>query len=440
MLDDMLNKLQQHLLPFFGDYRVDEITEDLIEEYLEHKQRENDRLAALAASGQPALNKAGRPHRPLKPITINSHLHLLAGILDRAVRDGMIARNPARGEDLRLAVRREHRYGLELDGAWSLIEAAGDLDRAGSRADQLREQVIALRAQGLTWTEIGLRLGKAPSTCIHHAQRTPPRAVPLRRAIVATLTLGGVRIGELCALTCAQVDLAHRLIRVVDAKTPVGVRAIDIHDDLLDELTAYKQSLGSKWQPTDPAFPNRRGRHYDRHAISRHVIAPAVARANALRAEQGLPPIGQHVTPTRFATRTSPPCSPPAPTRSTSPPRSATRTSPPPTGSTATCSAARPAEKSAPAAGSCCRRRRSHTTVRGMPSLACATLRWTLAIKADKGRASAHQYETRLQPSEQKWLVYREIDDGETRTRTGDTTIFSRVLYQLSYLALAGRC
>ena len=27
--------------------------------------------------------------------------------------------------------------------------------------------------------------------------------------------------------------------------------------------------------------------------------------------------------------------------------------------------------------------------------------------------------------------------DGETRTRTGDTTIFSRVLYQLSYLASA---
>jgi len=27
--------------------------------------------------------------------------------------------------------------------------------------------------------------------------------------------------------------------------------------------------------------------------------------------------------------------------------------------------------------------------------------------------------------------------DGETRTRTGDTTIFSRVLYQLSYLAAA---
>lgn len=28
--------------------------------------------------------------------------------------------------------------------------------------------------------------------------------------------------------------------------------------------------------------------------------------------------------------------------------------------------------------------------------------------------------------------------NGETRTRTGDTTIFSRVLYQLSYLAAGG--
>ena len=29
---------------------------------------------------------------------------------------------------------------------------------------------------------------------------------------------------------------------------------------------------------------------------------------------------------------------------------------------------------------------------------------------------------------------------GEGRNRTGDTTVFSRVLYQLSYLALAAKC
>ena len=31
------------------------------------------------------------------------------------------------------------------------------------------------------------------------------------------------------------------------------------------------------------------------------------------------------------------------------------------------------------------------------------------------------------------------VENGETRTRTGDTTIFSRVLYQLSYLAVEPR-
>ena len=33
----------------------------------------------------------------------------------------------------------------------------------------------------------------------------------------------------------------------------------------------------------------------------------------------------------------------------------------------------------------------------------------------------------------------KEQQYGETRTRTGDTTIFSRVLYQLSYLAVEPR-
>ncbi len=39
------------------------------------------------------------------------------------------------------------------------------------------------------------------------------------------------------------------------------------------------------------------------------------------------------------------------------------------------------------------------------------------------------------QPENKKSALSRRFTDGETRTRTGDTTIFSRVLYQLSYLA-----
>jgi len=248
-LADMLNKLQVHLLPFFGEHRLDQIDEQLVE-----------------------VNKAGRPHRPVKASTINTHLHLLAGVLDRGVRDGFIPRNPARGEDLRLAVRRERHYGLELDEAWSLIEAAGTLDRQLTPTDELRARILELRTQRLDWKAIAKRVGKAPTTCLYHAQRPDPRPVPLRRGIVATLTLAGLRVGELCALNCAHVDL-------------------------LDELSAYKQALGEDWQPTNPAFPNHRGGGQDRHAIARNVIAPAVTRADELRVEQGLPPIAQRVTP-----------------------------------------------------------------------------------------------------------------------------------------------
>ncbi len=43
---------------------------------------------------------------------------------------------------------------------------------------------------------------------------------------------------------------------------------------------------------------------------------------------------------------------------------------------------------------------------------------------------------TRAPREKGKRLAARgEAKDGETRNRTGDTTIFSRVLYQLSYLA-----
>lgn len=52
-----------------------------------------------------------------------------------------------------------------------------------------------------------------------------------------------------------------------------------------------------RWQPSKAAFPNSRGGRHDRHAIARNMIGPAVKRADKLRAEQGLPPIAQHVTP-----------------------------------------------------------------------------------------------------------------------------------------------
>jgi hypothetical protein len=52
-LMDMLNKLQAHLIPFFGAYPIAEIDGDLVEAYIEHKQQEHDRITAAESIGRP---------------------------------------------------------------------------------------------------------------------------------------------------------------------------------------------------------------------------------------------------------------------------------------------------------------------------------------------------------------------------------------------------
>src|SRR3954469_4237165 len=251
-LADMRRKLEIHLLPHFGHIPVTELTSRDVEAYLDRKLAENRRVAAALAIGEPLIDSRGRAMQPLQPQTINTHLHLLTEILARAVREGLLARNPAEGEDLRLEVRREKKYGLELDEAMSLVDAAGTLDQRPASNDKLRRRIVSMRATGKAWKAIAADLDIAESTAIYHAKRAADRPMPRFRPVVATLTLGGLRVGELCALNCEHVDLVRRELRVLDAKTPAGVRRVDIHDDLQEELAAYKAARGARWQPAGP--------------------------------------------------------------------------------------------------------------------------------------------------------------------------------------------
>jgi integrase len=192
---------------------------------------------------------------------------------------------------------REKKYGLELDEAMSLVDAAGKLDQRPPPSDELRGRIVAMRATGKTWKAIAAELDIAESTAIYHANRTVARPMPRYRPVIATLTLAGLRVSELCALNCEHVDLARRELRVLDAKTPAGVRRVDIHDDLQDELAAYKAARGAAWEPGEPAFVNARGKRWTRNAIAQHVIPPALEEANGQRVKAGLPGIRDEVTP-----------------------------------------------------------------------------------------------------------------------------------------------
>jgi integrase len=296
-LADMKRKLELHLLPHFGHIVVTEMTSRDVEAYLDRKLAENRRIEAALAIGEPLVDSRERAMQPLRPQTINSHLHLLTEILARAVREGLIPRNPAVGEDLRLEVRREKKYGLELDEAMSLVEAAGTLDQRPGPSDELRRQVMAMRGKGKKWKAIAAEFHIGETTAMYHAKRAAARPIPRFRPVVATLTLAGLRVSELCALNCEHVDLARRELRVLDAKTPAGVRRVDIHDDLQDELAAYKAARGATWEPGKPACLNARGKRWTRHAIAQHVIPPSLAEANRQRAKAGLPEIREEVTP-----------------------------------------------------------------------------------------------------------------------------------------------
>jgi integrase len=114
--------LNKHLI-FFGAYRVNEITEDLVDEYRAAKLRE------------------GR----LSPTTINKTLRLLARILDKAVRAKFLETNPARGEDSRLDEPTPRRIWLELDEVRSLLDAGGDY----------RRELATLMLAGLRISELG---------------------------------------------------------------------------------------------------------------------------------------------------------------------------------------------------------------------------------------------------------------------------------------------
>ena len=123
------------------------------------------------------------------------------------------------------------------------------------------------------------------------------RRMPRYRPVIATLTLAGLRVTELCELNCEHIDLARRELRVLDAKTPAGVRRVDIHDDLQEELAAYKAARGTTWESGEPAFVNARGKRWTRNAIAQHVIPPALKEANRQRSRAGLPEIREDVSP-----------------------------------------------------------------------------------------------------------------------------------------------
>src|SRR5579884_481473 len=293
--------LRRHLLPYLHPYRLSEIDYALLSSYVAKKLEQNEEIEEARAAGITLHDRHGRARRALSPRTINMTLELLAEILSDAVRRGLIPANPAADPDLRLKVTRRRGNFLEADELLAVIDAAGALDAPMGEHTVARGRLARqLRADGRTWNEVADELGVAQSTAIWLAGRQATNSqAGVRRAIVATLGCAGLRNTELCELTLGDLDFAHGIIHVRDAKTEAGVRRVNMSPWLRDELLAYRATRPGA-SSDEPAFPTRSGSRRDKDNVNRRVIVPAVRLANERRATGQHPPLPNSVTPHTF--------------------------------------------------------------------------------------------------------------------------------------------
>ena len=181
---------------------------------------------------------------------------LLGAILEGAVERELIPRNPAKGKGRRVRERTPARTYLETAAQIAaLLDAAGELDREA-----------------------------APR--YRHVER---------RAILATMTFAGLRVGELCALRWRDVNLAAGWLAVGESKTDAGRRKVKVRGALRDEL-AMVRARRENADPTAYVFPTRGGRQ-GTHNLRARVVNTAVKRANENLVEQDLPPLPDRIAP-----------------------------------------------------------------------------------------------------------------------------------------------
>jgi integrase len=253
-----------HLLGYFEAMELVEIDVAQVDRFRDGLAQRSRIIREAAARGKPlmvTIKQPGRrpyerPKRPLSNSSINKILALLSRIMQRAVDYRHVQLNPLKvgaHKDRYLPEAKPKRTFLEVDELHALLDAAGELDQA-KRLDH--------------------RTGRRPA--------------------LAALTLAGFRISELCDLLCPQVDLARDRFKVPDAKTPKGIREVEMTTFLRREAGRHHEQRVRDGLPMNAEshfYGIKTGGRRDPNNFRKEVLNPAVTRANKNRAEQGLPPL-----------------------------------------------------------------------------------------------------------------------------------------------------
>ncbi|UJA21629.1 tyrosine-type recombinase/integrase [Thermoleophilia bacterium SCSIO 60948] len=302
--------LTNHVLPYFARHRLDEIDRHLCLAFKAHVIREATELREAIAAGAEIRDRRGRRCVPIGASYLKKLIGVLAMVLDEAVEDELIDRNPARGKRMRVRVPKPKRSFLELDELAELLDAAAaqeTLPRFAAEAlagDGTQARVARRAAAGRRPQDIARELGITKQTVSFHLNRLGA-AAPIgyigRRAVVEILARSGVRASELCDLRIRDVrlhDPAGARFHIRDAKTDAGVREVQMTPDLVEAAVEHLDRLRRAGKPTDPnayLVPNRRGGRMDRQRVG-EIVGEAAKLASTRRAERDLPAL-PHITP-----------------------------------------------------------------------------------------------------------------------------------------------
>ncbi len=204
--------LTRHLLPYFAKYRLDQIDRRLCLEYKAMKVREATELREALAAGADLRDHRNRRLRPTGPAQLRKTIDTLAMILDEAIEDELIDRNPGRGQRMRIRVPKPSRSFLEIDELTDLLQAAATQDALPTipvselSGDSTRARVARRLATGRRPLDIAAELGLVKGTVAFHAAQlgaADPIGYIGRRAVVEILARAGVRASELCGTAVA---------------------------------------------------------------------------------------------------------------------------------------------------------------------------------------------------------------------------------------------
>jgi integrase len=299
---DYLWRLRGHLLPFFGARRLDAIDRDLCLAFKAEKMRQSRDLRASIAGGADLRDERNRRRYPLGPASLRKLISLLAAILDDAIEDGHIERNPARNKRMRVRVPKPQRSFLELDELRALMAAAAVQDPATGRvkplpgAGETAHKVAEMLTRGMSQDAITAALGRTKATVNWHARRMSVVGAPYagRAFIVRVLGYSGVRNSELCDLRIGNVRLHDRgkaRFHIPDAKTETGIREVEMSPDLADAFVTHLDRMRRAGRSTgldDYVVQNLRGGRISRQRVA-EIIREAAALASQTREQQGLP-------------------------------------------------------------------------------------------------------------------------------------------------------